>query len=183
MIRYVEEAKKRMSTFPICTIVQIPWGENEKADYLTRAGSSALPGQNRNVNLIYAKRKGQNEEVATIFTTEPQEDWRTEIINCLKGRVLASKRDQAQVEAKAKYFYLREVVLYKYAFSNTVLRCLSHNEAGYVLKEVHAGCCGDHAGGRSLARRLLLAGYFWPNMKRIQHCLSKNAIIVRDMDL
>lgn len=36
----------------------------------------------------------------------------------------------------------------------------------YVMGEAHQGCCGYHAGGRSLARRLLHIGYYWPTMRR-----------------
>jgi hypothetical protein len=33
-----------------------------------------------------------------------------------------------------------------------------------VLAEVHEGSCGHHIGGKSLARKPLGAGYFWPTM-------------------
>lgn len=155
MIKYVQEAKRRMSTFHVCHIVQVPREENEKADFLARMGSSALKGQNRKINRIYTKRKGPTEELAAIFEAGPLEDWRMEIINCLKGRILVSKREQAQVEAKSRYLFLKDSVLYKYAFSNTLLRCLGNSEAKYVLREMHEGYCGDHARGRTVPRRLL----------------------------
>ena len=55
-------------------------------------------------------------------------------------------------------------VLYKRGFSRPYLRCLSHNEADYVMREVHEGICGNHSGARSLVHKLIRAGYYWPTM-------------------
>ena len=41
---------------------------------------------------------------------------------------------------------------------------MSHDEADYVLREVHEGICGNHSGARSLAHKLIRAGYYWPIM-------------------
>ncbi|XP_059658426.1 uncharacterized protein LOC132304712 [Cornus florida] len=38
-------------------------------------------------------------------------------------------------------------------------------EANYILKDIHEGLCGNHAGGRSLAHKAIRQGYFWPTMR------------------
>lgn len=43
-------------------------------------------------------------------------------------------------------------VLYKRSFSLPYLRCLRPSEADYVLREVNEWICGNHLGGRSLAK-------------------------------
>ena len=55
-------------------------------------------------------------------------------------------------------------VLYKRGFSRPNLRCLSHEEADYVMREVHEGICGNHLGARLLVHKLIRAGYYWPIM-------------------
>lgn len=70
------------------------------------------------------------------------------------------------MEARSKHFFLDQEVLFKFFFSRHALRCLGETEATYVMKEAHQGCCGDHTGGRNLARRLLHMGYYWPTMRR-----------------
>ncbi|XP_020227232.1 uncharacterized protein LOC109808591 [Cajanus cajan] len=35
----------------------------------------------------------------------------------------------------------------------------------YVLREIHEGICGFHSGGRTLATKVLRAGYYWPTLK------------------
>ncbi|XP_073137059.1 uncharacterized protein [Henckelia pumila] len=58
-----------------------------------------------------------------------------------------------------------EVQARKLKRQGPLLRCLSKEDVGYVLQEVHEGCCGDHGGALSLARRTLLAGYWWPTLQ------------------
>jgi len=51
-----------------------------------------------------------------------------------------------------------------------MLQFLSEEETELVLLEVHEGVCGSHIGGRSLAAKLLRAGYYWPTM--LQDCTA-----------
>ncbi|GKU92878.1 hypothetical protein SLEP1_g6546 [Rubroshorea leprosula] len=54
--------------------------------------------------------------------------------------------------------------LYKRATSMPLLCCLTPYEAEYAVREVHEGVCGTHIGGKTLARKLLRHGYYWPTM-------------------
>ena len=59
--------------------------------------------------------------------------------------------------------------LYKRGLSQPYLRCVEEEEeeeAKYVLEEVHGGICGDHIGAKSLARKIMRIGYFWPTMQQ-----------------
>ena len=56
--------------------------------------------------------------------------------------------------------------LYKRGFSQPYLRCVEEEEAKYVLEEVHKRVCGDHMGAKSLVRKIMRAGYFWPLMQQ-----------------
>ena len=56
--------------------------------------------------------------------------------------------------------------LYKRDFSQPYLRCVEEEEVKYVLEEVHEGICGDHMGAKSLARKIMKVGYFWPIMQQ-----------------
>lgn len=174
MIQYVRKIRDLMSVFNKCVLSQIPREENGKADFLARIGSSAIGRQNRKIELIFA---GKNVITTEVMTAQTKEDWRTGIIQCLKGITLTSTREQSRIEARARHFFLDADILFKFSFSHNALRCLGETEAEYVMSEVHQGCCGDHSGGRSLARRLLLTGYYWPTMRRdavqyVQRCKS-----------
>ena len=70
-------------------------------------------------------------------------------------------------------------VLYKRGFSQPFLRCLSHDEADYVMKEVYKGICGNHSGARSLVHKLTRAGYYWPIMLKDAQAYVKACYFIR----
>ena len=45
------------------------------------------------------------------------------------------------------------------------LKCVDEEEAKYILKEIHQGIYGDHAGPKSLVNKTIRTGYFWPTMQ------------------
>nr|KYP54877.1 Gypsy retrotransposon integrase-like protein 1 [Cajanus cajan] len=55
--------------------------------------------------------------------------------------------------------------LYIRGFSTPLLRCLDQQQADYVIREIHEGICGSHSGGRTLATKVLRAGYYWPTLR------------------
>ncbi|XP_075473886.1 uncharacterized protein LOC142504933 [Primulina tabacum] len=78
---------------------------------------------------------------------QEEEDWRTVITDYSKeGKLPVDPREAQQ------------------SFAEPLLRCLSYQEADYMLREVHEGCCGNHLGAYALARKVLLAGYSWPSV-------------------
>jgi len=56
--------------------------------------------------------------------------------------------------------------LYKRGFSQPYLRCIEEEETKYVLEEEHRGICGDHSRPKSLVRKIMRTGYFWPSMQQ-----------------
>ena len=40
------------------------------------------------------------------------------------------------------------------------LKCIDEEEAKYILKEIHEGVYGDHAGLKSLVSKVIRTGYF-----------------------
>ena len=46
------------------------------------------------------------------------------------------------------------------------MRCIKGEEAKHVLEEIHGGVCGDHMGAKSLVRKIIRMGYFWPTMQQ-----------------
>ena len=55
--------------------------------------------------------------------------------------------------------------LYKRGFFMPYLKCVDEEEAKYILEEIHEKVCEDHAGPRSLVRKVIRIGYFWPTMQ------------------
>ena len=94
-----------------------------------------------------------------------EESWTIPLIAYLRSGILPDGRDAARkLKVQASRFVLIRDVLYKRGFSRPYLRCLSRNEADYVMREVHKGICGNHSGAQSLVHKLIQAGYYWPTM-------------------
>ena len=94
-----------------------------------------------------------------------EEDWTAPLKEYLQSGSLPDRKDAARrLKVRASRFVLIKDVLYKRGFSGPYLRCLSHSEAEYVMKEVHEGICGNHSRARSLVHKLIRAGYYWPTM-------------------
>ena len=55
---------------------------------------------------------------------------------------------------------MKDNQLYRRSFQEKVMKCLGPNEVEEVLREVHAGDCGSHSGGRRLLGQLVSIGYF-----------------------
>ena len=92
-------------------------------------------------------------------------NWIAPWIAYLRSGILPDRKNAARkMKVQASRFVLIRDVLYKRGFFRSYLRCLSHDEADYVMKEVHEGICGNHSRARSLVHKLIRAGYYWPTM-------------------
>ena len=67
---------------------------------------------------------------------------------------------------QATRYTMHDNLLYRRGFLTPLLRCLGAEEAERVLSEVHDGVCGNHAGGQSLAHKILRQGYYWPSLRK-----------------
>ena len=88
------------------------------------------------------------------------------IISYLKDRILPEgKGEVRKLRVWLTRYVLLNDALYKRGFSQPYLRCLSPDEANYVLREVHEGACRNHSGARSLIHKVVRAGYYWPTIQ------------------
>ncbi|XP_035845711.1 uncharacterized protein LOC118492058 [Helianthus annuus] len=55
-------------------------------------------------------------------------------------------------------------ILYRKSYLGPLLRCVDAEDANYLIREVHEGICGIHAGPRMVVAKVMNAGYYWPGM-------------------
>ncbi|XP_012840476.1 PREDICTED: protein NYNRIN-like [Erythranthe guttata] len=159
---YCDKVRKLSAGFRRITLEQIPRSENERADFLARVGSLSTECESRKITIL----QGHPQKCEEVAVASAADDRRTDIIRCLGGYELPCRREQNKLVARSRGFCLDRGLLYKRGFTRPHLKCLSRAEGVRAIREVHEGCCGDHAGGRMLAMRLLRAGYFWPTMRK-----------------
>ena len=93
---------------------------------------------------------------ANVHEINSKVNWTTPLITYLRSGTLPNGKDAARkLKVKTLLFVLNRDVLYKRGFSRPYLRCLSHDEADYVMREVHEGICGNHSGTQSLVHKLI----------------------------
>ena len=71
------------------------------------------------------------------------------------GTLPDGKEAIRKLKVQAARFVLIKDVLYKRGFSRPYLRCLSPEEADYVIREVHEGICRNHSRSQSLVHKLI----------------------------
>jgi len=55
--------------------------------------------------------------------------------------------------------------LYKRGYGQPLLKCVTVEQAQYIIKELHEGICGHHSNACTMATRILRADYFWSTIK------------------
>uniref|UniRef100_A0A2N9G8E1 RNA-directed DNA polymerase n=1 Tax=Fagus sylvatica TaxID=28930 RepID=A0A2N9G8E1_FAGSY len=105
-----------------------------------------------------------NEEVCATFVSA---DWRTPFLEYLLERILPSNpKDAYRLKRLALRYFVEGGTLFRKGFHGEPLRCLGLSESQMVMKETHAGECGEHQGKKRLYQCLLTLGYYWPTMKK-----------------
>ena len=161
--KYLEEVKNWIDSLEV-KFVQIPREENECADRLAKVASAEFMVPSKQV-LSFVQISSLIYDKANVQEVNSEKNWTTPLIAYLRTSILLDGKDAARkMKVQASRFVLIRDVLFKKGFSRPYLRCLSHDEADYVMSKVHEGICGNHLGARSLVHKLIRAGYYWPTM-------------------
>ncbi|KAL2226405.1 UNVERIFIED_CONTAM: Pol polyprotein [Sesamum indicum] len=93
--------------------------------------------------------------------------WKEEIMLYLKEGILPDDPMQVRsLKFRATRFTMIGSDLYKRSVEGPLLKCLNHEQAKYVMREIHEGSCGNHSGARSLVQKVARQGYFWPTIAK-----------------
>ena len=50
-------------------------------------------------------------------------------------------------------------------YSTPLLKCITNKRAEYILAEIHKRVCENHAEARTMAAKVLRAGYYWSTVQ------------------
>ncbi|XP_014501831.1 uncharacterized protein LOC106762433 [Vigna radiata var. radiata] len=175
LLKYFHRASSLAATFDKVEIQHIPREQNTRADMLSKLSSGKEKGQLTTV--ICQVLLQQSVECYALTSTGS--DWRDEIRRLIKKQEDGQSVNSSDSKKIARFVIIGDD-LYKRGFSTPLLKCLSQEEAQYVMDELHNGVCGFHYGRRTLKARILRAGYYWPTMEDdtrmfTQRCLSCQA--------
>ena len=152
--RHLEEVKNWISSLEV-RFVQIPMVENDCTDRLAKAASTKFMLVPKQV-LSFVQVSSLIDDGTNVQEVDFEGNWTMPLISHLRTGVLRDRKDAAKkLKVQASRFVLIKDVLYNRGLSRSYLRCLSHEEANYVMREVHEGICGNHSRARSLVHKLI----------------------------
>ena len=136
MKKYLEEVKNWIDSLEV-KFVQIPREDNECADRLAKVASAEFMIPSKQV-LSFVQISSLIDDKAKMQEVNLDKNWTTPLIAYLRSGILLDEKDAARkMKVQASRFVLIRDVLYKRGFSRLYLRCLSRDEAEYVMKEVY----------------------------------------------
>jgi hypothetical protein len=84
-------------------------------------------------------------------------------MNYLERLVLPIDETEARmIVHRCKFFTIINNELYKRSISGVFQRCVTAEEGRKILRDIHAGDCGHHAGARSTVAKAFRQGFYWP---------------------
>ncbi|XP_020222088.1 uncharacterized protein LOC109804668 [Cajanus cajan] len=178
LLKYYHLIQRMRNTFDEVQVRHTPREHNEKVDQLARlASSTRKPGQLRTtLHLELTTPSVVPTECMTIG--EPTQTWIIDITDYLEhGKEPSDPSTAKKLRTQAARYSMVGGELYRRGFSVPLLKFVDAEQADYVLREIHEGICGCHSGGRTLATKVLRAGYYWPTLKDdcikfVKRCVS-----------
>ena len=147
----------------------IPRGENTHADSLATLATSSTQSFPRVIIVedLYTPTLPEN-DVCQVHQVSLALSWMDPILKFLERDILSEEKIEVKkIRRKASRFWLSEnKKLYKRFFSGPYLLCVHPEMSESLLEELHEGICGSHTEGRSLSHRVIIQGYWWPNMQK-----------------
>nr|KYP38827.1 Retrovirus-related Pol polyprotein from transposon 17.6 [Cajanus cajan] len=175
LLLYFHAFHKLKSNFEEVRVTHTPREHNLRADQLAKLASSKKTSHLRSVIQQQLLSPSINEtECLKIDQGSPC--WMDAIVNHLRtGELPEDSLEAKKMRTTAARYTLIAGELYKRGISSPLLKCLTPEQASYVLREIHEGVCGTHSGSRTLATKVIRAGYYWPTLKTdcakfVQHC-------------
>ncbi|XP_020232497.1 uncharacterized protein LOC109812849 [Cajanus cajan] len=164
LLLYFHAFQKLKSQFEAVQVMHTLREHNTRADQLAKLASSKKTSHLR--SMIQQELVSLSiDETECLQVDQGSPYWRDPIINhLLTGELPEDSLKAKKLRTTAACYTLVAGELYKRGISHPVLKCLTPEQAHYVIREIHEGVCGTHSGSQTLAAKVLRAGYYWPTL-------------------
>ncbi|XP_072087011.1 uncharacterized protein [Arachis hypogaea] len=161
--KYLLLVKKFSKKFLKFEIEHIPREQNQRADLLSKLGST----QFALTTLQQFTITSPTVTLINMLSVSQETDWRKDFIHYLESGIIPEGVENSKkFRRQASSFTILSGELYRRGYTRPLLKCLNKSEADIALAEAHEGICGTHTGARSLALKILRSGFFWPTLKQ-----------------
>lgn len=146
--------------------------KNKAADALSRLGSQRkLIPPNTFLDILHNPSvKFPTEEDLAVPDPEAQlvsalhvvPDWTVPYLAYMnRGELPDDEVLARQIVRRSKSMVIHNDELHRYSVSGVFQRCVSLEEGQEILREIHEGDCGHHAGSKSLVAKAFRHGFYW----------------------
>jgi hypothetical protein len=154
MDTYCAEVRKLEKFFQRLEILHVLGDSNIAADVLAKLG---LDRAKVPLGVFVEELPSPSIKQPSEITSEPPasttqimvitRSWTQDFIDYIKENKLSANREEAtRIIKRSKNYVLIGDNLYRRAASlGVLLKCISGEEGKEILKEIHSGCCGNHA--------------------------------------
>ena len=168
---YCMEIRKLESRFHGIEYHHVVRDQNQTADQLSKVGSqraAAPPGVF--VQDLYTpsiKEADPTPEVLSAeqlvaLLTQQDDDWRTLMIKYLSTSELQSDKIETEhlIRGSKNYVLVDGALMRKNSKQEILQKCITCDQGKQLLKEIHAGSCGNPAASRNLVDKAFQAGFY-----------------------
>ncbi|XP_022019209.1 uncharacterized protein LOC110919244 [Helianthus annuus] len=175
MALYLEQAKELLQKFKSYKVVHSNRSENKPADTLNKLASTAFQHLAKDVRIEVLKNPSVSLRQVNVIEIGPP-SWMTPIIQYLQEGILPENKAEARkIQNKALFYEMNRGILSRRSFLGPLLRCVDPQDASYLIREIHEGIYGIHAGSRMVVAKIMNAGYYWSGthvdaLKELRKC-------------
>ncbi|GAU51501.1 hypothetical protein TSUD_76100 [Trifolium subterraneum] len=168
LLEYLNLIRAKLAKFKKTEVKHVPREHNARADVLSKLASTRRKKAGNQSLVQETLTKPSIEKTAEVMhiCAVDEQSWMSPVYNFLKSNTLpVDAKEAAKIRKRACSYVLLDDKLYRRGFSIPLLKCVEEARVEFILQEIHEGINGQHIGGRSLARKALRAGYYWPTMQ------------------
>ncbi|KAM6548883.1 hypothetical protein CsatB_020559 [Cannabis sativa] len=167
LVKYLAIVREIMQKFKHVVVSRVPRTQNAHADALARLASTREAELLDVIPVDVLTHPTIDRETIMEIDDVQEITWMTPILAYLdKGLLPDDKIEARKLRQRAARYVIYDQSLYRRSFSQPLLKCISGEGCGYILREVHEGICGNHTGGNSLALKIMRQGYYWPTLRQ-----------------
>jgi len=96
-----------------------------------------------------------------VCALEEGDTWMTPYSCYIADGILPAEPEEGKkIKRNSARYTLVDGALFRHGFMHSILTCVSGDECTRIISELHKGICGSHVGGRSLASKVVHAGFY-----------------------
>jgi len=108
----------------------------------------------------------EGEKCGQVCALEECDTWMTPYMRYIAEGILPAEPGEGKrIKKNSARYTLVDGVLFRHGFMHPILTCVSGDECTMIMSELHEGICESHMVGRSLASKVIRAGFYYPSVR------------------